>query len=138
LRITAILLLIMALPWAATAKRRKAADAEVEINAILSGASAVSFALFASDSPCEPSSRGAPYGSTRTKTLGPAFLEIFVPQGARVHICAAGFDEKGRVVAWGRYAKNPVKCSGEGEVEFSDVRIELSPLDKPVAAPPGI
>ncbi len=63
------------------------------------------------------------------------FIEVFVPQGTKGNVCAAALDEKGRIVAFGAYPKNPLTFRGEGEVSFGGVNFPLARLPKPVPAP---
>ncbi len=64
------------------------------------------------------------------------FIEVFVPQGSTGNVCGAALDDKGNIVGFGAYPKNPLTFRGEGEVTFGDVVFPLRPLKKPVAAPP--
>jgi hypothetical protein len=63
------------------------------------------------------------------------FIEVFVPQGSTGNICGAALDEKGNIIAFGSFGKNPLTFKGKGEVTFGNVLIPLKPLLKPVPAP---
>jgi len=63
------------------------------------------------------------------------FIEVFVPQGTKGNVCAAALDEKGRIIAFGAYPKNPLTFRGQGEVSFGGVSFPLARLPKPIPAP---
>jgi hypothetical protein len=63
------------------------------------------------------------------------FIEVFVPQGSKGNVCGAALDDKGKIVAFGAYPKNPLTFRGEGEVSFGGVIFPLTRLPKPVPAP---
>ncbi len=63
------------------------------------------------------------------------FIEVFVPQGSTGSVCGAAMDEKGNIISFGAYRKNPLTFRGKGEVTFGDVVIPLETLPKPVPAP---
>jgi hypothetical protein len=64
------------------------------------------------------------------------FVEVFVPQGTKLWVCAALVPPKGPIV-WSGAAKGaPFIGQGQGEVEFGNIDVTLA-KSKPVVAPPA-
>jgi len=115
----------------------RAADggsAEVEITGTLKTPMRVQKLIaFVGTGPCDPKkgSRDALRSVAIDQNVSPNFfLEIFVPQGSRGHVCGAGYDKEGKMVLFGAYAGNPLTFRGKGEVTFSQVTIALEPVSK--------
>jgi hypothetical protein len=53
------------------------------------------------------------------------FVEVFVPQGSPIWLCAALVDGKDAWKIWGQAEHAPVMGKGTGEVTFGDIVIPL-------------
>ena len=109
-------------------------SAEVEITGTLKApVRAQRLLAFVGTDPCDPK-KGA-RDALRSVSIDPNvstnfFLEIFVPQGSRGHVCGAGYDKDGRMILFGAYGRNPLTFRGKGEVTFSQVTIALEPISQ--------
>jgi len=109
-------------------------SAEVEITGTLKApVRTQKLIAFVGTDPCDPK-KGVRH-ALRSVAIDPNvstnfFLEIFVPQGSKGHVCGAGFDKDGKLVLFGAYVGNPLTFRGKGEVTFSQVTIALEPVSK--------
>lgn len=122
------------------APRAAPATTEVEFfGTVTTDAVKVSKTVFvAMQEPCSPVPAEAHLYGQLQVTEVQLFAEFFPPQGSKGHLCAFGFDEAGRVVAFAAYGKNPVSFQGVGEVIFDHVDLKLEPLVQPAARPKGM
>jgi hypothetical protein len=77
----------------------------------------------------------------QTKIADPAqarfFVEIFVPQGTSLWVCAAVVEDKKPIVFHGELARAPLAGNGLGEVVFHDLTLAIAkgaPVSLPKAA----
>ncbi len=129
-------------PSRAPAGKGGADRAEVEFSGfVASPVKATRFIVFFTLEPCRvDAAEVAPFGRAKVAGTGPFnfFDEEIVAQGTVAHICAAGLDEKGMLVAFGAYEQNPVTLRGQGEVEVRVPKLALAPVIPPRAAPKGL
>jgi hypothetical protein len=79
--------------------------------------------VWAMNSPCfQPGA--AAYGEARANP-DRFFLEVFVPQGTPIWMCAALSDGKDAFKLWGQAERAPVIGKGTGEVVFGEQTIAL-------------
>jgi hypothetical protein len=126
----------------ATIPERITSGAEVEFSGVLvSAVKAARFVAFVQKAPCDSAAdHVTPISTALVPGTGPFnfFNEVIVTQGTVAHFCAAGIDEKGMLVAFGAFEKNPVTLGGAGEVEVKMPHLALSPVSPPHAAPTGL
>jgi hypothetical protein len=109
--------------------------AEVEIGGTVSRPPHVSgdATVWVVDKPCWQKDARA-FGSSKT-TGDKFFLEVYVPQGTQVWVCAAVGDGKKPLTVYGQADRSPLLGKGTGEVTFTGLVV---PLKKGKAAPlPG-
>lgn len=112
------------------------AKAEVEITGGIEAPAgqAGTVMVWVTDDECwKPTTRSYGSGTINAKRY---FVEVFVPQGTKLWVCAALVPPRGPIV-WSGAAKGaPFIGQGHGEVEFGNLDVTLT-KSKPVVAPPA-
>lgn len=85
------------------------------------------------DGPCWQTASRA-FGGAKT-TADKWLLEVFVPQGTQLWVCAAAGDPAKPLTVYGQADKSPLLGKGTGEVTFMNLSIKLA-KGKKVSAPP--
>ena len=88
--------------------------------------------VFVVDAPCwQPGGRA--FSSVKA-TLDRFFVEVYVPQGTQLWVCAALGDGTKPLTVYGQADRSPLLGKGAGEVTFSGLVVPLA-KGKKVAAP---
>jgi hypothetical protein len=105
--------------------------AEVEIGGTVKrGTAKGELTAYVTDGPCwQAASRS--FGSVKPQPDGGFFIEVFVPQGTKLWVCAANADG----TMSGQADKSPLEGRGVGEVNFSGITVALQKAKK--VAPPA-
>ena len=85
------------------------------------------------DAPCWQAG-GRAFNSTRT-TADKFFVEVYVPQGTQIWVCAAIVDGNKPITVYGQADRSPLLGKGTGEVTFMGLTTPLKKGKK--VTPPG-
>jgi hypothetical protein len=116
-------------PAAAPAPPPIPANAEVELSGkiVVPKEARGTPKIFVADGECwKPTTRA--FGSA-TPQMGTWFVEVFVPQGTKLWVCAAvepPAGKPGKVVYSAALARNPLEGRGIGEVEYGQLELVLA------------
>jgi hypothetical protein len=81
--------------------------------------------------PCVPvPARPTRFGEAATLEGEGFFVEYFMPQGTRAHVCLYALDEKGAVVGAATVPDTPRVFEGLGELMVGPHRVEVLPLPR--------
>lgn len=102
--------------------------AEIEMTGELSPVNPVlAYWVFGTPESCDAVSESSKiWGRTPVEKAGNGhfFLEIFVPQNSKGYVCAAGLNAAREVLESGKAVGSPFTFKGEGEVAFSQLKLE--------------
>ncbi|MDB4970772.1 MAG: hypothetical protein JWN44_6461 [Myxococcales bacterium] len=109
--------------------------AEVEVAGVVDNRAAFKGDVLAwiTDAPCwQPATKS--FGSSKTQPNGAFFMEVFVPQGTSLWVCAATADGS----ASGSDDKAPLAGKGLGEITYPGQHLTLKKGKRVTAPPPAV
>jgi hypothetical protein len=90
--------------------------------------------VWVTDAPCWDAAAKA-YGETKANPDN-FFVEVFVPQGSSLWVCAGVTNGAKPITVYGQAEKAPLLGKGIGEVTFSGLAVPLAKGKKVTAPPP--